>query len=346
VFFELKKRFDIQTVLVFALQLIFLMLVGCYDIKNKVKKNDIVNVRNGSGNAIGLMVDGQDVAGSVNDSAHISTNTAIDVGELSLSSQTNEVVGFANDSPPKYLSTPWTNSSDNFYLEFRPKIRIPVTVWIVKGPFAGQNGQRQHAIDARIRTSDIWRNEHMGVTFSSSFNIIDATGDPDASKYYAISLEDDPAGIDKSKVWKPLQNDIGFKSGQLNIYWVDTVNGEQDRGHSNFGAQIVMGMYTSNDLLAHEIGHAFSLQHIDEYVGSDLKFNPENIMYSSSESGRQFFTEGQLFRSHLELNSVLNVLYHKRPGELTRTCSHTTSATSDCPALQKRIWADGVLSAN
>jgi Peptidase M66 len=211
-------------------------------------------------------------------------------------------------------------------LDFRPVIGIPVTVWIVKGPFAEQ---RQHAIEACIRTSAIWHNERMGVIFTP-FKIIDATADPQAPSHYAF-----PNGDAGDVVWKPLRDDIGFVAGQLNIYWVDTVNGGTGNGWSNFGAQIAMGKNTGDELLSHETGHAFSLTHVD----ADTNFNTENIMHSASNS-RQYATEGQLFRAHLNPASILNAVYNVRSGELTRFCDYSNAATSACPAIQKRLWAD------
>jgi len=307
----------------FIFQLIILLLAGC---------NDTINVTNGSGQAVGLMVDGQESSGVINDRSFVSNVPAIGVGALSPATQSNEVVGFTNDRPPKYLNTPWTSNSDNFNLDFRPVIGIPVTVWIVKGPFADQ---RQHAIEACIRTSAIWHNERMGVIFTP-FNIIDATGDPEAPAHYAF-----PNGDLGDIVWKPLRDDIGFVAGQLNIYWVDTVNGGTGNGWSNFGAQIAMGKNTGDELLSHEIGHAFSLTHVD----SDTNFNVENIMFSASNT-RQYATEGQLFRAHLNPTSILDAVYNARPGELTRNCSYSNTATALCPAIQKRLWADGGFPAN
>ncbi|HMS85546.1 MAG TPA: hypothetical protein PKD12_18040 [Nitrospira sp.] len=302
---------------------VVLFLTGC---------NDTVNVVNGSGQPVGLLVDGQDSGGQLNDRAFVSAASPLNVGQLSSSPQTNEVIGFTNDRPPKYLSAPWTSGSDAFNVDFRPAIGIPVTVWIVKGPFAEQ---RQHAIEACIRTSAIWHNERMGIIFTP-FNIIDATADPQAPLHYAF-----PNGDVGDVVWKPLRDDIGFVAGQLNIYWLDTVNGGTGSGWSNFGAQIAMGKNSGDELLSHEIGHAFSLTHVD----SDSNFNVDNIMHSASNT-RQYSTEGQLFRAHLNPSSILNVLYSARLGEVTRSCSYSNTATFLCPAIQKRVWADGGFPPN
>lgn len=292
---------------------------------------DAIRIYNGSGNAVGLLVDAQGSNGVLNDHAVISTATSIGFSSYSASPNSNEVIGFTNDRPPKYLATPWTTRRDVFDLTFQPLIRIPVTVWIVKGPY---DQQRLHAIEACIRTSAIWRAERMGVEFGP-FEVRDATGDPEAPAHYAF-----PNGDVGDSVWKPLRDDIGFIAGRLNIYWVDTVNGGTGRGWSNFGAQIVMGRNTGDELLSHEIGHALSLTHTD----GNANFDVTNIMASASNT-RQYVTEGQLFRSHLNPTSVLNALYNARPGEMTRTCSFGDSGPL-CPAIQKRIWADGSFPAN
>ena len=67
---------------------------------------------------------------------------------------------------------------------------------------------------------------------------------------------------------------------------------------------------------------------------------------SNASNTRQYITEGQLFRSHLNPNSILNELYNARPDEFTRTCDDSIMAMPICPAIQKRIWADGRIPPN
>lgn len=292
---------------------------------------DALRIHNGSGNPVGLLVDAQNSSGTLNDHTVVTTRTEIGFSNYTSAPSTNEIIGFTNDRPPKYLATPWTPQRDTFDLTFQPLITVPVTVWIVKGPF---EQQRLHAIEACIRTSAIWHVERMGVEFGP-FEVRDATDDPQAAAHYAF-----PNGDVGDSVWKPLRDDIGFIAGRLNIYWVDTVNGGTGSGWSNFGAQIAMGKNTGDELLSHEIGHAFSLTHTD----GNANFDVTNIMASASNT-RQFITEGQLFRAHLNPGSVLNILYNARSGELTRVCNFGDGG-SLCPVIQKRIWADGTFSAN
>jgi hypothetical protein len=292
---------------------------------------DAIRIQNAVGNSVGLLIDAESSSGFVNDRPVVTSLTEFATTNYRSSSLSNEIVGFTNDRPPKRLATPWTPQRDTFDVIFAPLIQIPVTVWIVKGPF---DQQRAHAIEACIRTSAIWHAERMGVEFGP-FEIVDATADPQAPAHYAF-----PNGDVGDSVWKPLRDDIGFIPNRLNIYWVDTVNGGTGNGWSNFGAQIVMGKNSGDELLSHEIGHAFSLTHTD----GNASFNVENIMASASNT-RQFVTEGQSFRAHLNPTSVLNALYNARPGEITRSCGFG-SADALCPVIHKRLWADGSFPAN
>jgi hypothetical protein len=101
-----------------------------------------------------------------------------------------------------------------------------------------------------------------------------------------------------------------------------------------------MGRLTGEDLLVHEIGHGFSLTHTNWVPEFDIT----GIMASNSNT-RQYVTEGELFRAHLNPSSIINSAYNARPGELTRACALSDN-TSLCPPVQRRLWPDGLLPAN
>src|SRR5438046_890032 len=83
--------------------------------------------------------------------------------------------------------------------------------------------------------------------------------------------------------------DIGKTAGGINIYWVDTVDGGTGRGNAcNIGSDFVaIGSANGLELLSHELGHDFALQHVD----GQATFDQTNIMHSASNT-RQFITEG------------------------------------------------------
>jgi hypothetical protein len=99
-----------------------------------------------------------------------------------------------------------------------------------------------------------------------------------------------------------------------------------------------MGRNASDHLFSHEIGHAFSLGHVNALT---MFFDTTNVMHNASNN-RNFLTEGQTFRAVVNTGSVINGVYNARPGLITRNCGNSTDTTvADCPAVQKRIWADG-----
>lgn len=295
-----------------------LALAGC---------TDSVKLTNTSGAENGILVDGQFASGTTDDRAFASTSATTSIGDVRASQ--GEVIAFTNFRPVA-ITTPvtWTKFGDTVTVPFANEIRIPVKVWIVKGPFATQ---QTRAINTCITTSGIWNSERMGVAFSP-FEIVDATGNAKAATYFAFDCSK-KAGI---------QADIGKTAGRINIYWVDTVDGGTGRGNAcAIGSDFVaIGSANGLELLSHELGHDFALQHID----GQATFDQTNIMHSASNT-RQFITEGQLVRKHLRTNSALNFVYNARPGQPTRNCDHNQTDTQ-CPALNKRIWADGSFPAN
>ncbi|HED32757.1 MAG TPA: hypothetical protein ENJ08_00875 [Gammaproteobacteria bacterium] len=277
----------------------------------------------------GILVDGQFSTGFQNDRTFISNNQAIPVGNV-VSGTNNEVVAYAKNRPVALQENAgWTNSNDdNVEVAMQNLIRIPVKVWIVRGPF---NTQKQLALDAFATTQSIWEEERMGVEFES-FTIVDATGNSNASSYHDFTC------ADKTN----MENDIGKTTGMINIYYVNRVDNGTGRGQAcSIGSDFVaMGSSTGDELLAHEIGHDFALTH----TNGQANYNQTNVMHNASNT-REFFAEGQTFRAHLSADSALNSIYAARPGQPTRNCPQATS-NNVCPRNDKRIWADGTFPAN
>ncbi len=303
------------------LALSFLTLYGC---------GDDVDLSNTSGNEHGVLLDGEDSTGQLNDKTFVTASDTVDVGNIDTSAISNEVIAFTN-LRPLAITTPaaWTSGSDNIPVPFANEINIPVTIWIVRGPFGTQ---QLRALDAVTTTVGIWDDERMGVT-PSPIQIVDATGDPDASNFFAFDCS----------LQNGIENNIGKTNGRINVYYVDTVDGGTGRGQAcSIGSDFVaMGRFTGNELLSHEFGHDFGLTHIDNLIAN---FNQTNVMHSASNT-RQYLSEGQLQRAHMKPNSALNAVYSARPGEPTRNCPRDT-ANDECVDIKKRIWSDGTFPAN
>lgn len=146
-------------------------------------------------------------------------------------------------------------------------------------------------------------------------------------------------------------------AGRINVYIVNKVITVSGGGGSDWGDTcspnvIGLGSDASDGTFIHELGHTFSLAHIDPVCGGPPLPGFDVNNYMACDSGtRQYFTEGQIFRSHVtpfvnsgQPGSALNVVYTTaRMGLPVRDCD---IAKEPCPALQRRLWADGALPAN
>jgi hypothetical protein len=292
---------------------------------------DNVTFDNSPGNEHGLLVDGQSSSGHVNDRARVGTSTTLDVGKLDASSSTNDIIAFTQGRPVAIKDNAlWTSGKDAESITFSNKINIPITVWIVKGPFSSR---RTKAINACIYTVGRFDAERVGVGFSE-FEIIDKTGITDASDYYHFATNADPQD------WK---DDVGWKNDRINIYYLETVSGSATTGRAvGFSNFIVLGQNFGNIAVVHEVGHSFSARH-----KSAPDFNTETIMWPTYDTTNpwEYFTEGELYRMHVNTTSALNSVYNARPGQLQRNNIGNVSS-DEAVDWDKRLWDDGSLLAN
>ena len=139
---------------------------------------DTVRVTGGDGFEDGVLVDGT-ASGAVHndDRATGPDGSAISVGPFDAGP--GEIIAYTVGHAPT-LSTPtWTGGNDTISFPFDIKYRVKFRIWVVQGPFT--DGQTK-ALNACIRTSQIWRDERQGVSFSA-FDITDATGNPNAAAF-------------------------------------------------------------------------------------------------------------------------------------------------------------------
>jgi hypothetical protein len=306
-------------------------------------QSDNVVLSGTSGFENGILVSAMEGTVALQDKTFTSTNGTIDVGHLTAAAGRNEVIAFTNSRPVGLLPmAPWTASHDTINLAFAGEIGISVTIWIMQSPFLNQSLQ---AADRCIAIAAMWTAERMGVAFSpGGCDIRDATTVGNISQFMAFNCSKQDR----------LQAAIPPVAGRINIYVVNTVQVNSGWGTGNgtsCGASDfeALGSTVDAGVAIHELGHNFSLTHIDS-AGLILPgFDANNIMHSASMT-RQYFTEGQLFRAHLtpanptvqQPGSALNSVYTSaRAGQPVRDCT-----AEPCPDLAKRIWADGALPPN
>jgi hypothetical protein len=246
-----------------------------------------------------------------------------------------EVIAFGVDRPLAIQPTVWATAlADQLVtVPFANLLEIPITIWVVAGPFAST---QQTALTFWQTAQLYFTAERLGVRMTA-VEIVNATASPNAATWAAFTCGAANANV------AAIQAAIGARASRINVYLVGLVDGSTSRGNvcTVGGGFAAIAAGAGAELLAHELGHDFALEHIDDLVAA---FNEANIMHSASNV-RQFLTEGQTFRAHLRPSSALNQVYGLRPGLLTRDCDRDT-LTPLCPAIARRLWADGVLPAN
>jgi len=246
-----------------------------------------------------------------------------------------EVVAFGVDRPVAVQTASFSTAlaDQTVTVPFAPPIDMPITIWVVAGPFAMQ---QQAALTLWQTAQALLTTERAGVRMSA-LEIVDATANPNAASWSAFACGTSNANV------AAMQAQIGARPNRINVYLVSLVDGSTSRGNACIvgGGFVAIAAGAGSELLAHELGHDLALEHIDDLVAD---FDPTNIMHSASNV-RQFLTEGQLFRAHLRPGSALNGVYGGRPGLPVRNCDRDTPAL-DCPPIRKRLWADGTFPPN
>ena len=237
-----------------------------------------------------------------------------------------EVIAFGVDRPVAIQPTVWATALAD---QLRDRaLRRPVGD---PDHDLGRRGTvRDHATNGARRCGRPRRlhftTERLGVRMTA-IEIVDATANPSAGRVDARSRAG-PA----TPTSRRCKAAIGARAGRINVYLVALVDGSTSRGNAcGVGGDFVaIAAGAGAELLAHELGHDFALEHIDDLVAA---FNQANIMHSASNV-RQYLTEGQTFRAHLRSNSAINGVYGTAPGLPMRDCDRDT-LTPLCPAIAK-----------
>lgn len=263
--------------------------------------------------------------------------SSISVGTVN--SAYKQVVAFRLDrSPAIKTDVTWTSQPETVTLNYPELVDVPLQIWVIcaSATCGAVTQTMRNALETfRLNANDLLARERSGM------RIIPAAG-PGVDW---ISDETQNAALMAFRDFEndqcPTLNTAGRKNpNAMNMYLVRTVDNEPSSGYRCPVENLAVdGWKTFWTTKLHEVGHMMSLK--DARIGS----NPEeNMMYSMPRrpSTRQYFTEGQVFRMHFNVDSSLNTVFRPRDPSLQRDCGNTNAdaekAVPPCPPLSTVIW--------
>ena len=230
-----------------------------------------------------------------------------DVGNV-LSSQDHDakLAIFSDGNAVAFQSnvTDWSDEvGDIAAVHLSPLIYENVTFWIIHDVVEAQKRMNQDL----LRANQLFDHMNGGIGFNVSGV---HTAETDANDL----LDAGCTGASK------LHSRVGFVAGQTNVYYNRDPGPRAVRCNDD---TIIVGISADGESLAHEFGHAFTLDHTNSVPHIPLS----NLMHSG-RFGRDMITVGQLFRTSIDVGSVINV-HGLRPEAETLDCS----TSSICPDL-------------
>jgi len=316
-------------------RIVLIGIVACLSIDHISQADDTITLIGlGAGEQAGVLVTEQQPGGSIQ--SHVLMDIS-STGTVSgnFTGSPGAVTVFSDNHAPSAVTHNRTSGSDSLTLTLEPNYCFPLQVWIVSGDNVEK--QKGNATEAKITAGEIWRSEKQGLCLIES-DPIDVTNkrvddQPLASKYGIM------VGCEMADA---IQKDAGSSDNAVNVYYFQMVRPFVGDGTTYGewcgGTVVLMGSNTSSHLLAHELGHALSLIHIDDRPA----FDTANVMHSASDD-RNSLTEGQTFRAIVNETSIINRSFNMRPHKITHNpdCLEWDTTTDPiCPAIQRRLWED------
>lgn len=198
-----------------------------------------------------------------------------------------DVVVFTPGRPPAIVKTSWQPGSDTLHVAFAAIRSVPLTIWLM-GDFGELSDRVHRDLNA---TNVLWSTNPFGLVLDD-VTINDASAHALTSPSCGSVPVEDPSAI--------------------NVYYSLAANTMGFVGYACSQRRILMRpvIAPGTTLLAHELGHAFGLGHVEDR---------DNFMHPIAVGGKA--TIGQIYRSHFASWSALNVVYGFRPAEELRCCA-------------------------
>jgi hypothetical protein len=205
---------------------------------------------------------------------------------------------FPSGERPLQRSVAWTPDPDTVHVTLQPPLAVDVRVRIAVGDFDVIHEEMEGAL---AETESLWRSLGMGITLGS-VTYEDATS--------AGATID----ITSNGLCQALTPGVS-----LQVEIVTQIDGGGIGGYGCDAGYVFLGQVwvSFRNLLAHELGHAFSLLHL-----------PGGLMNPGTPGTG--IRDGEIYRAHFNTTSALNTIFGDQPADERRPCGGGGGYVSPC----------------
>jgi hypothetical protein len=212
-----------------------------------------------------------------------------------ISGGTHHILVFPTANALVLHEASFTAGVDTITIDLPPPVRLDLRIRIFAGPF----DERKAVAEAHLTAAqEIWEQEGVGVTFGT-VNFEDRSEAGDTVRISGGGLCSTP---------------VRFVTSEILVDYVHSINNDAFGGWGCAPNRAWMGIPSQGSprLLAHELGHVFTLWHTSSGVMEPRSPGTE-------------LTEGQIFQVHFHEHSAVNAVFGANPPEPRFPCVGTGS---------------------